>query len=125
VRATLAPVSRSPIVGVLARRLLVPTCMAVALLAAVPMVAAAQSPAAPQSLPGRSVASASAAAGLISPAPSGAAASPDVSAPVDSRSGGQSPGVAGAPLRAAIVVVGLGAAAAAGTVVYLRLTRQD
>jgi hypothetical protein len=126
VRATLAPVSRSTTIGVLTRRLLAPAAIAVTLLAAVPMLASAQSPvASPTSVGSAGVVPGASAGVAASPAPSGADASPDVSGPVDSRSSGESPGVAGAPLFAAIVVVGLGAAAAAGTVVYLRLTHQD
>jgi hypothetical protein len=51
--------------------------------------------------------------------------SPIVGGPVDPRSEGEGPGLEGEPLIILAAVVLLGAAAAAGTVVYSRLTRDD
>ncbi len=45
--------------------------------------------------------------------------------PFDPRGGGSGPGLVGAPLLAAIAVIGLGIAAAALTALYVRLARRN
>ena len=48
-----------------------------------------------------------------------------VSGPVDPRSTGEGPGLEAEPLIVLLGVIGLGLAAAGGTVLYVRLTRDD
>lgn len=48
-----------------------------------------------------------------------------VAGPVDPRSSGEGPGLEAEPLLVLLGVVGLGLGAAAATVVYVRLTRDD
>ncbi|MEA2622637.1 MAG: hypothetical protein QOH61_1547 [Chloroflexota bacterium] len=59
-----------------------------------------------------------------SPGPS-PAASPPIIGTGDPRSDGQGPGLVGSPFAIAIGVVLLGAIAAGGTLVFLRVTRDD
>ena len=59
-----------------------------------------------------------------SPAPSPTPAG-GVSGPVDPRSTGEGPGLEAEPLIVLLGVVGLGLAAAGGTAIYVRLTRDD
>lgn len=67
------------------------------------------------------------AAATLAPAPSVSAspgASPGVLETGDPRSNGQGPGLVGSPVAILVGVVLLGAAAAGGTLLYLRLTRE-
>ena len=67
------------------------------------------------------------AAATLSPAPSAVAspaASPGIIETGDPRSNGQGPGLVGSPVEILIGVVLLGAAAAGGTLLYVRLTRE-
>jgi hypothetical protein len=86
-------------------------------------------------LPHRAVASLSLAGALLAggvamavaqdPGPSPASTAAPVAGPVDPRSEGEGPGLEAEPLLVLIGVVMLGAAAAGGTLLYLRLTRDD
>ena len=61
------------------------------------------------------------AAGVISPAIAQEATAQPIPTAFDPRGGGSEPGLVGAPLLAALVVIGLGVAAAALTALYVRL----
>ena len=61
------------------------------------------------------------AAVVISPALAQEATAQPIPTAFDPRGGGSEPGLVGAPLLAALVVIGLGVAAAALTAVYVRL----
>jgi hypothetical protein len=59
------------------------------------------------------------------PSPAEPAASPGIIGTGDPRSEGEGPGLVGSPVLIALGVLALGAVTIGGTLVYLRLTRQD
>lgn len=63
-------------------------------------------------------------AARLAPSALGAEPSPILVDPLDPRAEGEGPGLVGAPLLAALAVVALGVIAAAGTALYVRLTRR-